>query len=257
MGTHEPSKREKLIICGLFLSKFDRTGLEYMGFSSFLEAYNVLGYGLQSKHMNIKNYRDEIDPYFPNPRTGWKSREMRSHCRDVIAMYGGQDLATLGNLVRSFVLPESRIEMIPAVREVLSKHVDINESTFAKRAITGQSAERYFETSFSSMPEFHDCTLTDTTSFGCGFDFEMTHQPSGGFLAVEVKGLREKRGSILITELEYEMADLLGSEFYLVVVRNFSETPFHTVFQDPIRNGLKLKKTERLTSEIQWSANIA
>lgn len=56
--------RDKLILCGLFLSKFDTFGLKKLGFSSFTEAFNVLGYALEAKAMNIKNYRDEFDPYF-------------------------------------------------------------------------------------------------------------------------------------------------------------------------------------------------
>ena len=65
------SHRDRQILCGLFLSKFDQKALKYLGFEGFTEAFNTLGYSLQAKPASIKNYRDELDPSFPNGRMGW------------------------------------------------------------------------------------------------------------------------------------------------------------------------------------------
>src|SRR5439155_21734477 len=54
--------REKLILAGLYLSKYDSAGLKKLGFESFIEAFNVIGYALGGKPASIKNYRDEFDP---------------------------------------------------------------------------------------------------------------------------------------------------------------------------------------------------
>jgi hypothetical protein len=62
------SLREKLILAGLYLSKYDSLGLKKLGFESYQEAFNVIGYGLGSRPASIKNYRDEFDPLFPNKR---------------------------------------------------------------------------------------------------------------------------------------------------------------------------------------------
>lgn len=62
--------RRKLILSGLYLSKFDSEGLKSLGFDSFTEAFNVIGYALGSQPASIKNYRDEFDPLFPNRRKG-------------------------------------------------------------------------------------------------------------------------------------------------------------------------------------------
>ncbi|MFT5633142.1 MAG: hypothetical protein ACI9SQ_000855, partial [Rubritalea sp.] len=35
--------RDKAILCGLFLSKYDNKALNTLGFTTFKEAYNVLG----------------------------------------------------------------------------------------------------------------------------------------------------------------------------------------------------------------------
>ena len=70
--------RERLILVGLYLSKYDSVGVKKLGFDSFTEAFNVIGYALGSKPASIKNYRDEFDPFFPNRRKGWHKRQIRS-----------------------------------------------------------------------------------------------------------------------------------------------------------------------------------
>ena len=53
--------RDRLILVGLYFSKYDSLGLKGLGFESYVEAFNVIGYALG------KNYRDEFDPLSPNP----------------------------------------------------------------------------------------------------------------------------------------------------------------------------------------------
>jgi hypothetical protein len=95
--------REKLILAGLFFSKYDLAGLRKLGFESFLEAFNVIGYALGAKPASIKNYRDEFDPLFPNRRKGWHKRDTRDYCLKVFDQYKDLDLEAFSGLVRSFV----------------------------------------------------------------------------------------------------------------------------------------------------------
>ncbi len=44
--------REKLILTGLYLSKYDLMGLRKLGFESFVEAFNVIGYALGQKSLH-------------------------------------------------------------------------------------------------------------------------------------------------------------------------------------------------------------
>ena len=62
---------QKARIVGLFLSKFDREGIQFLGFRSRNELCNVVGLALGARSKSIQNYRDEFDPLFPNPRKGW------------------------------------------------------------------------------------------------------------------------------------------------------------------------------------------
>src|SRR5271156_2045604 len=84
--------REKLILIGLFLSKYDALGLSRLGFDSFVEAFNVFGYAMGSRPASIKNYRDEFDPLFPNRRKGWHKRETRDYCLRIFEEYKSLDL---------------------------------------------------------------------------------------------------------------------------------------------------------------------
>ena len=68
------SVRDRAILIGLFLSKFDKKGIEALGFSNFSEAFNTLGLSIGAKPASLKNYRDEFDPLFPNKRMGWHKR---------------------------------------------------------------------------------------------------------------------------------------------------------------------------------------
>ncbi len=252
MMTH----RDRQIICGLFLSKFDQSGLEYLGFKSFTEAFNALGYGLQARPASIKNYRDELDPYFPNRRRGWHKRALRQHCRRILDANKDATVAELGELIKSFLTPDTQAESLPEVKRVLRAHARDAGSSFAKRLITGRAAEQYFVTNYKGMTEFSGLEATDTTGWGCGFDFKLVAPGGNSFRAVEVKGLRTKSGQVQMTELEHDMADTLTGRYYLVLVRNFVERPFHTVIRDPTHCGIKFTKVARREVRFTWSASV-
>ena len=251
-----PTDRDKQIICGLYLAKYDQEGLQYLGFEKFTEAFNTLGLALRAKPASIKNYRDELDPYFPNPRMGWHKRPLRLHCSRVMATYESASMNQLGDVIKGFLLPDSELESIPEVHRVLSSHMDDPDSSFAKRLITGKAAEEYFVVHFRSMPEFANCQLRDTSQWGCGFDFKLTEDPGDSYSAVEVKGIRSRFGQIQLTSLEHEVAEVLMDRYYLVLVRNFAEEPFHTIIRNPLNSHLDFARMERSEVRVSWLAGI-
>src|SRR5216683_6911772 len=131
--------REKLILTGLYLAKYDAAGLKKLGFESFVEAFNVIGYAMGSRPASIKNYRDEFDPLFPNRRKGWHKRPIREYCLEVFEEYKELDLESFTGLVKSFVGYD---ENIWSAVQTKGAH-DERESHFAKRLITGLAAEQY------------------------------------------------------------------------------------------------------------------
>ena len=244
--------RERLILVGLYLSKYDSLGLKKLGFESFVEAFNVIGYAMGSRPASIKNYRDEFDPLFPNRRKGWHKRPIRQYCLKVFEEYKGLDLEAFTGLVKSFVGYDENAWSQVQVRG----EQDDSESGFAKRLITGLAAEQYFESIQPSLPEFKGYVVENTTRLGCGYDFRLRTETHKDFLAVEVKGLKERKGNLALTPKEYEVATVLSDRFFLFVVKNFQQSPFHQVFQNPLSGGLRFKKHERVTVHVSWLASV-
>jgi hypothetical protein len=244
--------REKLILTGLYLSKYDSAGLKKLGFENFIEAFNVIGYALGQKPASIKNYRDEFDPLFPNKRKGWHKRPTREYCLKVFEDYKDLDLPTFTALVKSFAGYDEN-----AWSEVQTKARKADgESFFAKRLVTGLAAENYFESVRPTLPQFKSCTVENTTRLGCGYDFRLHPPAQASFLAVEVKGLAERNGSLSLTPKEYEVAAALTDRFFLFVVKNFRESPFHEIYCNPLSTSLRFKRKERVIVHVSWLTTV-
>jgi len=244
--------REKLILTGLYLSKYGSLGTKRLGFRTYAEAYNVVGYALGSRPQSIKNYRDEFDPLFPNSRKGWHKREIRDYCKKVLVEYKNLDLEPFTGLIKSFVGYDENAWSTVQTKDEREERA----SGFAKRLITGLAAERYFESVHSTLPEFQGCAIENTTQLGCGYDFKLLRQKSEDFLAVEVKGIREKAGSISLTPREYDVATELQNRFYLFVVKNFQKIPYHELFLNPIAGGLQFTRIERVSIQVSWLTRV-
>ena len=241
--------REKLILAGLFLSKFDKIGLGLLGFDTFTEAFNVIGIALGGKPSSIKNYRDEFDPLFPNPRAGWHHRSPRPYCAVVLKEYGDLDIQTFCALIKSFVGYEAKAST------QAPKGRDEKESAYARRLLTGLAAERYFESVQPGLSVFKSCAVENTTRLGCGYDFRLRRKTESDFLAVEVKGLMEMTGGISLTPKEHEVAEALSSRFFLFVVKNFRETPCHEIYRNPLAGPLVFEKKKRVVVQVSWQAS--
>jgi hypothetical protein len=248
LNSNNLSLREKLVLAGLYLSKFDKAGLKRLGFTSFTEAFNVIGYSLESRPASVKNYRDEFDPLFPNNRVGWHQRPRREYCTRILDKYGDWDMETFANFLISYT--ETSRSFVDPMQESLSA------SSFANRMITGIAAEHYFEEIHPKLAPFKDYKLTNTTRLGCGFDFRLVTESENNFLAVEVKGLSEPHGALSFTSKEYDVAVKLRNKYCLFVVSNFRETPFHSIYMNPISSDLAFIKKERTITQISWSTSI-
>lgn len=243
--------REKSILAGLYLSKFDAEGLKFLGFDNFTEAFNVIGLALGVKPASVKNYRDEFDPFFPNERQGWHKREIRPYCKDIYNAFKALNINNFSNLLKEIIYENHEIDVL---MEQIAKKED-KESSFAKRLITGQAAEHYFKENYIKIDVFKDCQIEDTTKHGCGFDFKL-YSPSSEFLGVEVKGLNNSSGNIALTSKEHSVAQMLGGRYFLFVVKNFKEVPFHDYFQNPLNSKLKFNRIETTITQVSWNTAV-
>lgn len=245
------SKRDKAIMIGLFLSKYDKKALYSFGFTGFTEAFNVLGYAVETPPSSIKNYRDEFDPYFPNPRQGWHHRKLREYCRDIMDKTQDLTFEMFYAVVNSFVV-DKYVDLCDISQErIITKE----RKYMVNRLITGRAAEEYFVMNYRSIPPFNNYNLTDTTNMGCGFDYKLSFDTTNYY--VEVKGINERHGGILMSEKEYTMAGDLQERYCLFVVSNFKEKPVHQLFFDPLHcDNLFFKRQERQVVQISYSTII-
>jgi hypothetical protein len=170
----------------------------------------------------------------------------------VLEKYKGLDLESFTGLVKSFVGYDENVWSEIQTKEEQEE----SGSHFAKRLITGLAAEQYFASVQPNLPEFGDYVAENTTRLGCGYDFRLRAGSHEDFLAVEVKGMRERKGGVYLTPKEHAVATALRDRFFLFVVKNFHESPFHEVYQDPLSCGLQFRKIERVTVQISWLATV-
>ena len=246
---------KKLMLAGMYLSRFSEDGLRALGFSTWHEAYNSLALSIGGKPSSLKLYRQEFDPYFPNGRKGWCKREIRQTRKKIFDEFATIGFAEFTQMVRTQFA--SDFEMDASIGTVaVAAGISDQETAFAKRMITGLAAENFFEAHYREVPVFSDCALSRTTSYGCGFDFKLS-PPTTDFLAVEVKGLRTKSGQIQLTEKEFKMATYLNERYFLYVVTDFAKTPTPQVIENPVNSGMSFEPKSVESKNRVWVAQIA
>ena len=242
--------RDKSILTGLYLSKYNEKGLKELGFNSYQEAFNVLGFSLGGKPASIKNYRDEFDPLFPNQRKGWYKRPIRDYCENLYNEFNILDFKAFSDLIKSFYVDNFVIEKF---LNSIEKR-DYSESV-AKRLLTGKAAEEYFKSNYKKIDLFSSHQILDTTNMACGFDYKLTNELNNYF-CIEVKGLNELTGNIQLTEKEFSVAQNLTSNYCLFIVKNFKEKPIHDIILDPLNSRLKFSLSKRDIVQINYNASI-
>jgi hypothetical protein len=225
--------RDKGILCGLFLSKYDRKGLDILGFQNFTEAFNCFSLAIGVEASSIKNYRDEFDPHFPNNRKGWRNRDTRKYCLDYLNKLSDIDEKIFVSLIKSLLIEDYDIH------EFAKFYPDEVNETFAKRLMTGKSAEEFFKSNYQNISCFEDYKLIDTTHLGCGFDFKLEHKDD--YFCVEVKGLSAQKGTLTLTEKEYMMAERFSDRNCLYTVVNFCKNPEPIVYFNPHNSKLNFE----------------
>jgi len=264
----EQSSNTKAIICAFFLAKFDKNALLSLGFLNWTEAFNVISLSLNVSYSSINQYRNIFDYYFPNSRKGWDKNKIgaRQKEMEIMSFYDKYTFDEMLKIVQEMVfmtnfdLPFDWTSKENKQNEIISDSIldpenqTKNEETLAKRLITGQAAEHYFLNNYENIEMFKGGKMEDTRLFGCGFDFKIQFESQ--FLAVEVKGLAKNTGSLLMTEKEYKVANLLEQNFVLFVVKNFYQKPDHCILQNPISSNLNFKKIEKTIIQTSYQCSI-
>jgi hypothetical protein len=254
----------KAIICALFLSRFDKKALFALGFQNWTEAFNVISLSLNVSYNSINQYRNIFDYYFPNSRKGWDKNKIgpRQKEMETLNFYKDYTFDEMLNIVQNIIFGVNFDLPIDWVLKMNKKTDDNfsemenskNQNTLAKRLMTGQAAENYFLNIYQDLDLFKGGKLEDTRTFGCGFDFKIEHNSNS--FAVEVKGLAQKSGNLLLTDKEYQTAFYLKENFILFVVKNFAQEPDHLILPDPIYSNLNFRKIEKEIIQISYQCRI-
>ena len=249
-----PAKRnnELAIIIAFYLSKFDKLGLQNLGYKNDSEAFEDIAVTLGIKKNYIKFRRDEFDPIHPW-RKGWQ-RPMDGRIIRAIEALQDLDEADLREIVLNILCDETYRSGDDARQMTMlfteSKKVKVSIGKFILRAPTGRQAEEFFIHHFieNKFPVAGD--LIDCRDFGIGYDFRI--ESAKGNFFVEVKGLTDYSGGILFTNKEWSVAKSEQDKYFLCVISNLAEKPEIIFIQNPATQ-LNPKKNIYTSIQISWS----
>lgn len=233
------NNRKLAHIVAYYLSRFDREGLTNLGYRSFNEAFEKSGKELDVKPNYIKLNRDEFDVEHPH-RKGWRNRPMAPSVLNVINALKDLDEPTLRSIVLDILakgkdpaLPEDFESLVTIIPDEKKKK---RKQAYIPRNITGRKAEEIFINWYKSdqktFPQGKD--FVDMRDYGCGYDFQIVISDKQIY-AIEVKGIAEDEGGILITGKEWETASVMKTDYYLVIVKNVDTNPVISVINNPYK----------------------
>jgi Domain of unknown function (DUF3883) len=240
------------LIISYYLARFDREGLEKLGFSSFNQAFEEIAKILGVKKNYIKLRRDEFDPIF-SWRRGWQRPMDRQIVKTIEAF---QDLGE--NEVYQIVtdiLNSASYRQSEEIAEIISIYNEDKvkfgpKRKFILRAPTGKAAEEFFLIHYQENKQPKNGILIDCRDFGIGYDFRIETELGQYF--VEVKGLSDLAGGILFTSKEWTVANIEGNHYFLCMVSNLDDKPKIVYIQNPAKR-LSPKKNIYTSIQISWS----
>ncbi|WRF75468.1 DUF3883 domain-containing protein [Helicobacter pylori] len=190
----------------------------------------------------IKNRMDLFDYFFPNKRKGWWQKgDAYIHRKLWIdSLFGNESVKGFSHIVKWFLQEQYGIQL------------DITPNAYLKTRYksmqeTGLEAELYFLNHYKNIKIFSCGHLKDMRLFGDGYDFYI--QTNKQAFLVEVKGIREKQGTLRLTQKEYDQAQTYSHDYVLVVVLNLSEKPYLLSIANPLKH-LEFKACERKQKSI-------
>lgn len=235
-------------VVAFYLSKFNDVALKKLGYTTYSNAFKECAKLLEVKPNYIKLRRDEFDPIY-HWRKGWRNRPMAKMVANTITLFDNLSEPEMYAIVVDILHHKNTEDLVQSVK-VAEKH---NKRVYIPRAITGRLAEELFEKDFKTNPILPRGELKDCRDNGCGYDYEIICQ-NGQIYNMEVKGIAEDNGGILLTSKEWRIAQTNGDRYYLCIVRDVnSSNPSIQYIQNPAQH---LMPTKNIQTIIQVSYSI-
>lgn len=242
---------EIMNLIGYGLAKFDLSFTNEFGFKT-KTSFNkyIVQIGLAKTEKAVSNRQDSFDPYFDNGRKGWWQRNQRQHIKLFIDnLFGNEDVKAYSNIVK-YLIQNNGFEL----KLDFTQPNPIIKSKFKQLQKTGKEAEYFFMSNYKSIKIFENAIIEDARLWGDGFDFQMNTNEN--FILAEIKGIREKSGSIRMTKNEFNKANEYKDSYFLIVISNISKTPKMNILQNPLEK-LELEEKELISTQINYhSKNI-
>lgn len=232
------------------MSRLDSEYLRQFKMPSWKAAFSKAATCLGVPPTSMKNLRDEFDPVHPNPRKGWHKRPLRPNRHRVLGMFSDISDNALIEIVSQILDGDQE------VAEVISKPLAVERTrveNVAERLRTGRLAEEYFMEHSHRICGVQPDSLIDMRQLACGFDFSISDRP---LIAIEVKGMKGRKGEILFTDYEWNVAHHRQSNYWLVVVGCVDERQSHRLVQNPVSK-LAARVTVRTATSVSWRTRIA
>jgi hypothetical protein len=238
------------LIVGYAMSRLDRLYLEARGIKNWKAAFADAGKLLDVTPASIKNLRDEFDPVHGNARRGWVDRPMRPNRQRIMGELCDVSDAALLEMIDRILARDP-----DAVQEVvtpLSKPAERMHNV-AERLRTGRLAEEFFLAHSQSIASIAPSLILDHRALARGYDFGVRERDG---IAIEVKGIKQKRGGIAFTDREWCEAKVRRGDFWLVVVGNIESNPVARLIPDPAA-ALTAECRYQTTIAATWRATVA
>lgn len=223
------------LVVAYFLSRFDKKGIQALGFGTWKDAYSGIGAAVGVPSATVKHMRDSFDPYCSPVRKGWHQRPVLRSRVQVMEAYGDLSGDALFEIARDILQGTTETMQVYTAPIAVTgkKEVGImgDNLAFAARLRTGEAAEEYFQAQYPALPQFMGMELEDTRKLGTGFDFRV--HGAGIIQAVEVKGIVGVSGSIAFTDKEWAVAHYLKHDYILALVRSLNTAPTLDLTVDP------------------------
>jgi len=242
-------KSDIMNLIGYGLAKFDTAFVKEFGLPSKAAfARYVVQLGMANTEKAVSNRMDSFDPYFDNGRRGWYQRNQREHIKLYIdSLFGNENVHGFANIVKMFMKDfNSNVNISTDIISPTQK------SRFKQLQETGKEAEFFFMNNYNKIPIFENGIIEDARLWGDGYDFQI--QCNNIYLLAEVKGLRTSKGSIRMTQNEYEKALEYSKDYILIVVSNLQKTPRLNYIKNPVQ-ALELTPREIKSTQINYYSN--
>lgn len=239
---------EILNLIGYGLSKFNDDFIKEFGFKTKQSFYKyIVELGIAESVGTVKNRMDLFDQFFPdNGRKGWWQKgDAYVHRKLFIdSLFGTEEVTGYSKIVKLYLVENYKITGI-------SVSVDpIIKSKFKELQKTGLEAELYFIKNYNSISVFQDGIIEDARLFGDGYDFQIN--VNNNFYLAEIKGIREKKGKVRLTQNEYNKAAEFKDDYFLTLVLNLNELPTFKVIENPIKNLVFEKKITASKPQVEY-----